>query len=379
MKKLFDQLQKKLCSIYETPPKGHVLKRLNCLSGLVAGMIRKGSPHMADIGKGLPQNIDAYSKEVAAKRFVDNKWTGYEEHCLPFMSRFLCSIIAFTLNRSELLLVIDGSQAGKGCAALMVSIVWRNRGTPICWFVKKGSKGHFTEENHVSVFERAAQVLEPLLPQGMDAVLLGDGEFDGIGLQKACLPHGWSYVLRTASDTVFYEAGNRFQARDVAPPPNGSHFFVPEVEFTEKRFRHVSFTCWHERKRHEDPIFLISNLEGALEVAWFYDRRYSIECLFRDLKSSSFNLHRTRLKSASSISNLIIVAALAFIMTLSIGIQYEGSPLRKKVQRVRKDQKVLSVYSFACKLLDYLIDNDIGFSFSFQFSKNSANSFPREG
>lgn len=281
----------------------------------------------------------------------------------------------FTLGRSELLVVIDGSQTGKNHAALMVSIVWRNRGILICWFVKKGSKGHFKEEDHLSVFERTVRVLGPLLPDGMDVVLLGDGEFDGIGLQKACLSHGWSYVLRTASDTVFYEGGNRFQARDVTPPPNGSYFFVPEVEFTEKRFRYVSFTCWHERKRHEDPIFLVSNLEGALEVTWLYDRRYSIECLFRDIKSSSFNLHKTRLKSAFAISNLIVVAALAFIMVLSLGIRYEDSPFRKKVQRVRKDQKVLSIYSFACKLIDYLLDNDIGFNFSCQFSKNSANSF----
>lgn len=301
-------------------------------------------------------------------------------HYLPFPVKVpLRYHSLFTLSRSELLLAIDGSQMGKGHAALVVSIAWRNRGIPVCWFVKKGSKGHFTEGNHVSLFERAAQVLKPLLPDGMDVVLLGDGESDGIGLQKACLSHGWSYVLRTASDTVFYEAGDRFQARGVAPPADGSYFFVPEVEFTEKRFRYVSFTCWHGRKRHKDPIFPVSNLEGALGVAWSYGKRYSIECLFRDLKSSSFNLHRARLKSAFAISNLIMVAALAFILVLSLGTNYEGSPFEKKVQRVRKDQKVLSIYSFACKLLDYLLDNDIGFSFSFQSSKNSANSFQRDG
>lgn len=342
-------------------------------------MIRKNSCHMADIGIGLPQNIDANSKEVAAKRFVDNKWTDFDTHYLPFLTKFLQAIIAFTLHRSTLLLVIDGSQTGKGHATLMISIVWRNRGIPICWFVKKGSKGHFTEENHIALLEHAHKILQPLLPDGMSVKLLGDGEFDGVGLQESCLSCHWDYVVRTACDTVFYEDGDRFQAKAVTPATGETCLFIPDLEFTEKRFRYVNFVCWHDSKKHEEPIYLISNLEEAMDIIEYYDQRFSIECLFKDLKSTSYNLHKTRLKSAFAISNLIIIAALAFIMVLSLGIQYEHSPLRKKVQRVRKDRQVLSIFYFACKLLAYLLENDIGFSFSFQFSKNSDCSFPRDG
>ena len=87
--------------------------------------------------------------------------------------------------------MIDGSQMGKNNAALMISIVWQNRGIPICWFVKKGSKGHFKEEEHVQVLQEAYNVLSPILPEKMPVVLLGDGEFDGIALQKFCLSSSW--------------------------------------------------------------------------------------------------------------------------------------------------------------------------------------------
>lgn len=370
MKKLFSQLHQKLCSIYEKPPQGNALKRITTLSGLIAGMIRKGSSNLPDIGSGLPQNIDANSKTVAAKRFVNNKWTDYETHYLPFIVEFLRAIIAFTPVGDSLPIAIDGSQMGKHHAALMVSVVWQNRGIPICWFVKRGSKGHFTEENHVEVLSHTAQILKPLLPPGMSAIVLGDGEFDGINLQTFCNNCGWQYVLRTACDTVLYENGERFQARQAAPQFEQNCSFIPQVEFTEKRFRYVNFLCWHDKKRYEKPIFLVSSLSEAGDIMEYYDQRYSIECLFKDLKSTSFNLHKTRLKKACDISNLIIIAALAFIMLLSLGIMHEHSPLRKKVQRVRHDRKVLSIFSFANRLLDYLIDNDIGFNFSFQFSKN---------
>ncbi len=355
------------------------MKRINVLAGLIAGMIRKDSCHMADIGSGLPQDIDAYSKETAAKRFVDNKWTDFDVHYLPFLTQFLRAIIAFTFCRSELILVIDGSQTGKDYATLMISIVWRNRGIPLCWFVKKGSKGHFTEENHIDLVERAFKILEPLLPDGMPVTLLGDGEFDGIDLQKRCLFHHWNYVFRTACDTIFFEDGERFHAKAVAPAAGETCLFIPEVEFTAKRLKYVNFVCWHDCKKHDDPIYLISNLAEAMDIIEYYDQRFSIECLFKDLKSISYNLDKTRLKSEFAISNLIIIAALAFIMVLSLGIQYEHSPLRQKVQRVRKDQQVLSLFSFACKLLAHLLDHDITFSFSFQFSKNSSYSFPRDG
>ncbi len=338
-------------------------------------MIRKNSCHMADIGSGLPENIDAFSKETAAKRFVENKWVDYETHYLPFLTKFLGAVLSLFAFQSEIRIVIDGSQTGKDHATLMFSLVCFGRGVPLCWFTKKGAKGHFSEQDHLDLFERVRQLLQPLLPQGMAVTLLGDGEFDGIALQKNCLACGWNYVLRTACDTILHEDGERFQPKEVTPPCGENCLFIEQVEFTAQRFRYVNFVCWHDRQKHQEPIYLVSNFDEPGDIIERYAQRFSIECLFKDLKSGSFNLHKTRLKSAFSISNLIIVAALAFIMLLCLGLEFEHSPLRKKVQRLRKDHKVLSIFAFACKLIGYLIDHDIAFGFSFQFSKNNGYSF----
>ena len=73
MKNFFTEIQNRLISLSPQKPQGHALKRLNNLSGLVSGMIRKGSSHLPDIGSGIRKNIDAHSKTTAAKRFVENK------------------------------------------------------------------------------------------------------------------------------------------------------------------------------------------------------------------------------------------------------------------------------------------------------------------
>ncbi len=371
MKNLFNQIKKRLVSLSIEVPEGNALKRINNLSGFINGMIRKGSSHLPDIGSGLPQNIDSNSKTVAAKRFVENKWIDFDTHYLPYLTAFLRGILALTLLRHGVVLVIDGSQTGKDNATLMISLVWQNRGIPICWYVKKGAKGHFKSEDHEKVFQHAIQLLLPLIPEGMPVTLLGDGEFDGIGLQQMCIEIGWNWVLRTACNTVLYENLERFQAKQIGPTANQNCTFIPDVEFTEARFKYVNFVCWHDEKRHEEPIFLISNLQNAGDIIELYDQRYSIECLFKDLKSTSFNLHKTRLKKADEVSNLIIIAALAFILLTVLAIQYDKPEWRKKVQRVRKDRKVLSFFTFAYKLINHFLDYDIGFNFSFQFSKNS--------
>ncbi len=374
MKKVFHQIQSRLKSLHEVAPEGNALKRINTLSGLVSGMIRKGSSHLPDIGSGLRKNIDAHSKTTAAKRFVENKWTDYETHFLPFFSAFLRGVLLCMTDISKgITIVIDGSQVGKDNAALMMSLVWGGRGIPICWIVKSGGKGHFKVEDHIKVLEKAIKILQSVLSSDTPVTLLGDGEFDAIQLQELCLACGWNYVLRTARNTVFFEQGERFQAKVVSPEKTQNTHFVPKVEFTEKRFKYLNFVCWHDEKRHEEPIYLVSNLLCAGEIIEFYDQRYSIECLFKDMKSTSFNLHKTRLKNPQAVSNLIIIAALAFILLTVLAIQYDQPKWRKKVQRVRADRKVLSFFTFAYKLIDYFSDNDICFRFSFQFSKNFRN------
>lgn len=371
MKILYTRIRCLLLNTYDQAPEGNALKRIHSLSGLITGMIRKGNSSLPAIGSGLPQDIDANSKTIAATRFVGNKWTEEEVHFLPFLKAFLQGMILTCLAAiGNIVIVIDGSQMGKDNAALMVSLVWRKRGIPLCWLVKSGSKGHFKVSDHVAILSQALEILLPLVPKGISITVLGDGEFDSIDLQKLCLENGCNYVCRTACNTVFYEDGERFQSKILSPENDHNCVFIKGLEFTKERFQYVNLVCWHDLKRHDDPIFLISNLSEPGNIIEYYDQRYSIECLFKDIKSSSFNIHKTRLKEPGKVSNLLMIAALAFILLTTLAFKYDQNKYKKKVHRVRKDQKVCSFFSFAYLLLDYFLNNQISFKFSFQFSKN---------
>jgi hypothetical protein len=370
MKSIYLEVHDKLISMHEHKLEGHAYSRLKQLSGFITGMISKGNSSLPDVGSGIPQNIDANSKTTAAKRFVSNKWTDIEAHFLPYLVVFLRSILSLILPSERISFVIDGSQMGKHNASLMISLYWHNRGIPVCWFVKKGEKGHFKEADHVTLLKTAHSILSPLLINHTKVTILGDGEFDGTKLQQLCLSFGWDYVCRTASNTIMYENGEPFKAKQVTGNLQQDCFFIPQVEFTKKRFKYVNFLCWHNQKRHQNPIFLISNLSYAGDIMYYYDQRYSIECLFKDLKTNSFNLQKTRLKKPEEVSNLILIAALAFLMLIALALNNDSIKLKKKVQRVRKDRKVLSTCSFAYALLKYFLQYELPLNFSFHFSKN---------
>lgn len=104
-----------------------------------------------------------------------------------------------------------------------------------------------------------------------------------------------------------------------------------------------------------------------------YDKRYAIESLFKDLKSNSFNLHKTRLTNALTIHNLIMVAAFAFTLLIKLATKYENKEIRKFLHRMRPDRVVCSIFFFSLELIKFLLEEDI--EFNFDFCKYSIN-FP---
>lgn len=370
-KRLYRKILKKLLSFFGKNLKGHSLRRIKSFAAFICGILRKKKPHMSAMGSGLPQLITAHSKEKAAKKFLENYFIDFETYYLPYINSLLEQIIAVMPKNEAIKLVIDGSKMGNAHMALMVSIIYKGRGIPIMWFVEKKPKGHFTAQTHVELISQVHKMIDTLsLEITRPIILLGDGEFDSIELQQFCRSKAWGYVFRTACNTVFYQGQTRFQPKDIKA--DGRLFkSYPNVKFTTKQFKNVHFVFWHDPK-YDAPLPLVSNLGNPEEIIKLYDQRYSIEGMFKDFKSTTFNIHKTRLADSRSIANLIMIAAFAFTLLVKIGVKYQNSPHRKYIHRLRPDRTVNTIITFARDFIDYCLDEGLDFSFSFQFSMNSA-------
>src|SRR4030067_2994473 len=138
----YRSIKKALRQLFPDEPKGRAAKELNVLAALVSGIVgsrRTNSPHIAS---KVPDQTKPESRVKRYSRWVNEGQAGQEVYAMPFAQALLCNLAVV----QTLTLVIDGSEVGRKCLALLVRVVYRGRALPIAWIVVKGSKGHFPEE-----------------------------------------------------------------------------------------------------------------------------------------------------------------------------------------------------------------------------------------
>lgn len=112
--------------------------------------------------------------------------------------------------------------------------------------------------------------------------------------------------------TITYQ-DESFRFDSLAPPPSESTFWLDAVTLTKQQLLYgVNALVWH-LPRHQDPLYLLTNLETAPEAVEAYRKRFLIETLFSDIKSRGFGFHKTRLKDPEKIHPLLIAVALAYL------------------------------------------------------------------
>jgi len=332
---------------------------------MVYALIKKGKSSLEALGAGWEDTIDVESRVKKVKRFLQSKYTDCQSCFFPYVKPLLSAIS----KQKELILVIDGSDIGKNCAALMISVVWGKRALPLAWLVKSGHKGHFSVEHHLDLVKQ----LRSLLPSCERIILLGDGEFDSCELQEYAQQEGWQYVLRTAKNTVIEDKnGDSFAIGECDIEEAMEYMYLEDCLFTQKQYGLVNLLIWHQ-KNYEEVLYLVSNMDWAKDMMDYYKRRYSIETIFGDIKSRGFNIHKTRVKNPEIIHNLLIIIALAFLLCFAIGIAKDRfkSIITKIIRKDRLHQ--FSIFQIGKKIAQFIEEYRI--PIFKQFSNNFINIF----
>lgn len=340
--------KKSLSSLYVQEGKANQ-HRFSNLCHLIYAVIYSGHCSLQKLGEGMLGAQDVESRVKKAKRFMQSKYTDYDSFFLPYIQALLAGLG----GKGPLFLVIDGSQVGNSCMALMVSLVWGKRSLPLVWVVCRGKKGHLPTHMHLELLGR----LRGLLHTTRQVILLGDGEFDSCQLQHFATQSGWAYVLRTAKDTQIHtRQGDCFSIGEAYPVAGTRQLWIADCWVFKQKYGQVNALVWHE-PNCENPLYLLSNLESGLEVVEAYPKRFSIETLFGDLKSRGFNIDRVRVKKPEMITRLLMVISLAFLLLFALGINRQEQQ-QNWGKILRKDR--INQYSLFCigkKIAQFLVKN----------------------
>ena len=87
------------------------------------------------------------------RRWLKNQNVDATTYFLPFLPALLAG-----LPKGPLVLIEDGSEIGRGCLTLMLSVVYQKRSLPLAWLVVKGKKGHFPQEVHKALLQSLLSV-----------------------------------------------------------------------------------------------------------------------------------------------------------------------------------------------------------------------------
>lgn len=342
-----------LRQLYPGQPTGRMAQSLNVLAMFVNGIVASKSTHLREVAKKTPTGAKVTSREKQLSRWCQNQAVTYAKYMLPFVQDLLAGLAGQTL-----VLAIDGSEVGRNCVTLMVSLIYQKRAIPLLWVVRSGNKGHFPAQMHIDLLTE----LRSILPANGSVILLGDGEFDSVELQTFLHSAGWGYVCRTAKNTQIF-LDDEWKSLDSYAIWPGACLPLYDALFTQQAYGPVLVVLWWE-KGYKDPIYLVSNLPLLEEVCLWYRKRMRIETFFSDQKSRGFHLHKSHITAPTRLARLMIATSFAYIWIIYLGVICLRDGWNKHIHRTERCD--LSLFQLGLDLLDYFLNLTLPIPFNFR-------------
>lgn len=332
-------IKRSLMQFYQPRPTGHRERHLSTLVAMICGLTGGQRAHLSAMADHAPSGTADQESVIARFR----RWLKHDAHTLDSWFLPVADALIATLAQQPLLLVLDGSVVGRGCVALMLSVVYHGRALPLTWIVVHGEKGHFPQATHCALLAQVA----PLIPPTADVTVVGDGEFDGTELQAALRRLEWQYVCRTAPNLIMTVYGTTRHIRDLAPK-RGELLAVRPAWMTAEHYGPVSILAIWEAA-YDTPIYLVTNMHDLDAALAAYRKRAHIETFFSDQKSRGFQIHRSHVSDPARLLRLLIVSCLAYIWLVYLGVCVLRDGWLKQLHR--QDRCDLSLFRLGVRLL----------------------------
>ena len=111
-----------LMQLYPRPLTGRRMQRMEVLALFISGIVGSGSTQLRQVAKKAPTAAKVESRIKQLSRWYQQEENSYAAHYLPFVEQLLAHLGDLTLVVS-----IDGSEVGRGCMVMMVSLIYQRR------------------------------------------------------------------------------------------------------------------------------------------------------------------------------------------------------------------------------------------------------------
>ena len=196
---------------------------------------------------------------------------------------------------------------------LAASVIVNNRSVPL-YFTMRNYPKRQGQYDHKKMEEAFLKGLKHLLSKRFSYVVLVDRGFCNERFLSLCDEVGFKYVVRaTPNTTVHYHGQTGIMDRVCAE--DGSY---PLTITNWKK----EVTVYRTTSRDGKGIWhLVSNIHGMSHEAasHLYQERFKIEKCFQDLKSSGFNMEKSKIRKYSNYKKLLAMVMVAHTLLVMLG------------------------------------------------------------
>jgi len=300
------------------------------LSILVAGALSAMRLSLASIGRELAQAQDRSAKGAIKRvwRFINNPRIEPVEvmpAILTRLGRRKLKWHARQPGRRPLLVSFDWTKVRK-FHTLVAAVVVQGRALPLCWHSYR-SKIEGKSQNALEFAMLAT--LRSILGDQVRIVILADRGFGYAGLIEQCQKLGLGYLVRICNDVILEGRAYKGNLKDYAIQRGQCRLWRDVQYRSDGRVTTNLVLRWKKGLQgdKDQPWYLATSLRGsgpcaARQISDLYALRFDIEELFRDTKNEhlGWSLAKTRIRKADRLDRLILIAALAYVLLVALGL-----------------------------------------------------------
>ncbi|MDP8964841.1 MAG: IS4 family transposase [Cyanobacteriota bacterium] len=282
------------------------------------------------LANALPLPILFESRRKKVQRFLSLPVLQLPKIWFPLIKDWLAQ--NFT-SRDAIYLVIDRTKWERK-NLIMISVIYDQRAIPIYFeFLPKLGNSDFAEQS------RAFSQVMPLF-KNYQTIVLGDREFCSVKLANWLREQKVQFCLRLKKNEFIQSEDEIWQSLDSLGLKPGISRFLPNIKVTKtQKIQGFNVAAkWQRTRRGSSPEegwFILTNLPDLPSAIKAYKKRFNIEEMFRDFKSSGYQLENTNVDGNRLIS-LILLISFAYSMATFQGQKIKRIGVQKYIARVKE-------------------------------------------
>jgi hypothetical protein len=225
----------------------------------------------------------------------------------------------------ELILVMDTSTLWDIYCLIEVCVAWGGRSITLAQTVIKHGSSTVGFDQYLPVLEAA----KARLPIGSQPTLLADRGFEHGELMRWLTTQQWNWGIRVKSNLQITFASGKTQSLKELFPPKDQVYLFPSVKVLgDVECNLGTANC----RGVKEPWAVLTNTPLSLQTFQLYGKRFGgIEPRFKDYKSGTFDILRSKVRDAKALSNLLMMIEIAEVLAIRLGLIVIETRSRSKI------------------------------------------------